>query len=263
MIFAIYIALGAFAGLLAGLFGIGGGLIIVPVLVLMFEAQDMHASVLTHMAVGTSLATIIVTSLSSVRQHHLKGAVDWSLFPVTATGLCLGAGLGAITADLLSGPLLQQLIGGFAILMACKLAFGGEPHPSRALPGKAGLFGVGGFIGWVSAIFGIGGGSLSVPFFIRCNMVMQRAVGTSAALGLPIALSGAASHMLAGLGHDELPEFSSGYIYWPAFLGISLASTFFARYGARLAHRLEPLLLKRIFAGLLVLVGLRFLLANL
>lgn len=263
MVFLLYALLGACAGTLAGLFGIGGGLIIVPALVFMYEAQGISAAVLTHMAVGTSLATIVLTSLGSIRQHHRKGAVHWPVIPLMAVGMAFGAALGAWTADLLSGPFLQQVIGVFALLIAAQMAFGRPPRPTRTLPGAAGQFGVSSFIGWASAIFGIGGGSLSVPFFVRCNVLMQQAVGTSAALGLPIAVSGATAHALAGWNRAGLPEWSLGYVYLPAFLGIVSTSVFFARLGAKLAHRLDPLVLKRTFAGLLVVVGLRFLLGNL
>ncbi len=263
MVFLMYALLGAFAGTLAGLFGIGGGLIIVPVLVFMLELQGVPVSVLTHIAVGTSLATIVITSLSSIRQHHKKLAVNWEIFPAMALGMVAGAVLGALTADGLSGPLLQQMIGVFALLMAAQMAFGRPPRPSRVLPGRPGLLGAGTFIGWASAIFGIGGGSLTVPFLVRCNVVMQQAVGTSAALGLPIAISGTIAHAMTGWNRAGLPEWSLGYVYLPAFVGIVSSSVFFARLGAKLAHRLDPLVLKRTFAGLLMLVGLRFLLTNL
>ncbi len=263
MVFVGYLVLGALAGLLAGLFGIGGGIIIVPVLVISFELQGISPGVLTHMAVGTSLATIIFTSLSSIRQHHRARAVDWPLVRIMAVGICMGTAAGALSADALSGPRLQQLIGVFSIVIALRMVFGGAPRPSRTLPPPPGLFGVGLFIGWASAIFGIGGGTLSVPFLTRCNVVMQRAVATSAALGFPIAVSGAAFHMFAGYGKPDLPEWSSGYVYWPAFLGIVLTSMYCARLGAKLAHRLPAQVLRRIFAVLLVLVGVRFLIANL
>ncbi len=263
MVFLIYALLGAFAGTIAGLFGVGGGLIIVPVLVLMYELQGVSPAVLTHMAVGTSLATIVITSLGSIRQHHQKGAVRWDLFPVLAGGMAVGAVIGAFTADLLSGPLLQMLIGVFALVIAAQMALGRPPRPSRTLPAAPGQFGVSAFIGWASSIFGIGGGSLSVPFLVHCNVQMQQAVGTSAALGLPIAVFGVAGHAWAGWGRAELPQWTLGYVYLPAFAGIVVTSVFFARLGAKLAHRLDPLVLKRTFAGLLVLVGLRFLLGNL
>lgn len=257
----MYLVLGAGAGTLAGLFGIGGGLIIVPVLILMFTAQGFEASIVTHLAVGTSLATIVFTSLSSVRTHHLKGSVRWELFWPMAIGIVVGAALGVYTARLMSGPVLQNVIGVFALLVALQMYLDLKPAATRDVPAAPGLMGAGGFIGWASAIFGIGGGTLTVPFLSWCHVRMQQAVGTSAACGLPIAVAGALTNMVAGQGHSDLPDASVGFVYVPALLGIVLASVPFARVGALLAHRLSPRLLKRIFAGLLVVVGVRFLLA--
>lgn len=261
MVLLLYLVLGAIAGLLAGLFGIGGGLIIVPVLVFSFAYQGISPDVLTHMAVGTSLATIVFTSLSSVKTHHEKGGVRWELFKPMTVGIVLGAALGVYTAAELSGPVLQKVIGVFAIVMAAQMGFGLKPKPTREIPGNKGLMGVGAGIGWASAIFGIGGGSLSVPFLTWCNVRMQQAVGTSAACGLPIAVSAAVTNIYKGWGEPALPEWSAGFIYLPAFIGIVMTSVYFARVGAKLAHKLSAEKLKRIFALLLVFVGLRFLLA--
>lgn len=254
-----YLCLGALAGTLAGLFGIGGGLIIVPALVFSFTLQGVSEEVLTHMSVGTSLATIMLTSMSSVKAHHEKGAVLWSVFKPLAIGIIGGAALGAHTASGISGSGLQAIIGVFALCIAVQMGFGLVPSGSRTLPDNGLLVTTGAGIGWASAIFGIGGGSLSVPYLSWCNVKMQNAVATSAACGLPIALSGAAMNMYEGWGHPSLPEYSTGYIYWPAFIGIVSTSVIFAKVGAKLAHRLPPLVLKRIFALLLVGVGLKFL----
>ena len=260
MILLLYLALGAVAGLLAGLFGIGGGLIIVPVLVISFAYQGISPDVLTHMAVGTSLATIVFTSMSSVKAHQEKKGVRWDIFKPMAVGIVLGAILGVYTAAELSGPVLQKIIGVFALLMAVQMGFGLKPKPGRDIPGNAGLATVGTGIGWASAIFGIGGGSLSVPFLSWCNVRMQQAVGTSAACGLPIAITAALTNIYKGWGDAALPEWSAGFIYLPAFIGIIITSVYFARIGAKLAHKLSPIMLKRIFAVLLVVVGLKFLL---
>ena len=257
----LYLVLGAAAGTLAGLFGIGGGLIIVPVLVLTFEAQGVAPEVLTHLAVGTSLATIVVTSISSVKAHHAKGAVRWDWFSPIAIGIVIGSALGGKTAGMLSGPILQKVIGVFAICMAIQMGLGLKPKGSRTIPGKPGLIGAGGIIGWASAIFGIGGGSLSVPFLTWCNAKMQTAVATSAAVGLPIAVVGALVNIQEGWGHELLPEWATGYVYWPAFIGIVSMSVIFAKLGAKLAHSLPADTLKRIFAVLLLFVGSRFLLS--
>ena len=260
MEFALYMLLGAAAGVLAGLFGVGGGLIIVPVLVFSFAAQGFAPEVLTHMAVGTSLATIIFTSINSVLEHQRKGAVLWPIFTWMAVGILLGAGFGALTAASIQGPLLQKIIGVFAVTIALQMALDLKPKAEKPLPGKGGLIGAGGVIGWASAIFGIGGGSLTVPFLTWRSVVMQQAVATSAACGLPIALAGALSFMLIGWERPALPAWSLGFVYLPALLGIALTSMYFARLGARLAHRLSPRLLKRLFALLLFCVGSSFLL---
>ncbi|WP_070096197.1 sulfite exporter TauE/SafE family protein [Pseudomonas sp. NBRC 111139] len=259
MEFVLYLLLGACAGVLAGLFGVGGGIIIVPVLVFSFTLQGFDASVLTHLAVGTSLATIVFTSINAVREHHRKRAVQWPIFIWMTIGILLGAGVGAKTASLIQGPLLQKIIGVFALVIAAQMALDLKPKASRGVPGKPGLIGAGGVIGWASAIFGIGGGSLTVPFLTWRSLPMQQAVATSSACGLPIAVASALSFMLLGWHEEHLPPHSLGYVYLPALLGIAVTSMFFARFGARLAHKLSPRLLKRLFAALLFCVGLSFL----
>lgn len=256
----MYLSLGAAAGVLAGLFGVGGGIIIVPVLVLSFKAQGLAPEILTHLAIGTSLATIIFTSINSVLEHHRKGAVLWPLFVWMLLGICLGGQLGSMTAALLNGEVLQKIIGVFALVVAVQMSLQLRPNPSRVVPGKVGLTGAGVVIGWASAIFGIGGGTLTVPFLTWRSVPMQKAVATSAACGLPIAVSGAIGFMWNGWNNPQLPEWSAGFIYLPALVGIAISSMFFARVGARLAHRLSPLMLKRLFALLLFSVGVNFLL---
>ncbi len=259
MTFFLYLILGALAGTLAGLFGIGGGLIIVPALIFSFELQELSPEILTHLAVGTSLATIVVTSISSVRAHHSKGGVQWRIFTVLAAGIMIGAWLGTYTAIQISSTTLQRLIGIFALLVALKMWFGFNPSEQSALPGKPTLMVAGGVIGWVSSIFGIGGGTLTVPFLRRSNLTMTKAVGTSAACGLPIASTGAVANMVMGQSNELLPTLSTGYVYWPAFFGIVLTSALFARFGVKLAHQLPAEKLQKCFAVLLILVGSKFL----
>ncbi|SFR73616.1 hypothetical protein SAMN05216203_2623 [Marinobacter daqiaonensis] len=259
LVFALYMALGALAGTLAGLFGIGGGLVIVPVLIFSFGLQGISNEIVAHLAVGTSLATIVFTSIASVRSHHLQKAVRWELFRPMAVGIVVGAVLGGWTASLLSGPALELVIGVFVILVGLKMLLGINPVESRPLPGKPELTGAGGIIGWASAIFGIGGGTLTVPFLTWRSLSIQQAVATSAACGLPIAIAGAVTNVFTGWGRPELPELAMGFVYLPALLGIVLTSVFFARVGVFLAHRLDGMLLKRLFAILLLVVGIRFL----
>ena len=260
MVFGLYLALGALAGTLAGLFGIGGGLVIVPVLIFSFGLQGISGEIAAHLAVGTSLATIVFTSISSVRSHHLKGAVRWEVFRPMVAGIVVGAAFGAWTASLLSGPVLELVIGVFVILVGIKMLLDINPKTARPVPGRGGLTGAGGVIGWASAIFGIGGGTLTVPFLSWRSVPMQQAVATSAACGLPIAIAGATTNLWTGSGHPALPDYAVGFVYLPALIGIVATSVLFARFGAVLAHRLDAKLLKRLFAVLLLIVGARFLL---
>lgn len=258
-----YLVLGAFAGVAAGLFGIGGGLLIVPVLVITFELQGVSAEVLTHAAVATSLATIVATSISSTMAHHKRGAVRWDLFKPITCGLLLGAFLGVKTAGQLTGEWLQIILGCFVILVAIQMALNLKPDAGDTDVSRKDLVCAGGLIGWLSSIFGIGGGTLSVPYLSWRRVQMQQAVATSAACGLPIAIMGALTNIWEGWQHPQMPAWSAGYIYLPAFAGIVLTSSIFAKYGAKLAHSLPATILKRIFALFLFCVGSRFLLSNL
>jgi len=254
-----YLALGAFAGVMAGLLGVGGGLIIVPALAWIFHLQGVAEAVIMHLAIGTSLATIVVTSISSVRAHHRLGAVLWPVFWRLTPGIVAGAWLGAAIADALPSAALRVVFGVFVLLVAAQLGFGAKPAPHRTLPGAAGMFAAGGVIGLVSAIVGIGGGSLTVPWLTWCNTSIRNAVATSAACGLPIALAGAAGFIVTGWDQAGLPPWSLGYIYGPAMAGVAVASMLFAPLGARLAHTLPTIALKRVFAGFLALVGIKML----
>ncbi|PRY62775.1 hypothetical protein B0H98_11063 [Vreelandella songnenensis] len=256
----IYLLLGAAAGVLSGMFGVGGGLIIVPLLIYVFTLQGVSQDVLTHLAVGTSLATIVFTSINSVIAHHRYGAVRWHAVLWLGVGIVGGSVAGGYTASFLSGVLLQKMIGGFAILVAIQMFFQLQPstHPD-ASPGRAFLGASGVLVGWGSALFGIGGGAMTVPLLSWRGFSMKHAVATSAACGLPIALSGSVSFIWIGLHADGLPPWSLGYVYLPALMGIGVTSMLFARFGARLSHRLDPLLLKRLFSLLLLLVGINFL----
>jgi len=256
----LYLALGAFAGLMAGLLGVGGGLIIVPVLAGIFQHQQMSAAVIMHLAIGTSLATIVVTSVSSVRAHHQRGAVLWPVVWRLTPGIVIGAWLGAVVADALPSAVLSKIFAVFVLVVAAQMAFGAKPAPHRELPGAPGMLATGGVIGAVSAIVGIGGGSLTVPFLTWCNTPMRQAVATSAACGLPIALAGAIGFIVTGLNAAELPAWSLGYVYGPALVGVAFASMLSAPLGAKLAHTLPAEVLKKVFAVFLMLIGVKMLL---
>lgn len=253
----LYLALGAFAGWLAGLLGVGGGLIIVPVLVWLFGSHGISHDVSMHLALGTSLATIVFTSVASVRTHHAHGAVDWHLLRRIIPGVMLGTLLGSVVAAQISGYALQLFFVAFLLFVAVQMWFEIRPKPHYSLPGLAGLSAAGGVIGLVSSLVGIGGGTLSVPFQLWCNVDARRAIGTSAAIGVPIAIAGMAGYVLNGWGARGLPPGSLGYVYLPALGGIVLASVLTAAWGARMAHRLPVKTLKKGFALLLFVLALR------
>jgi uncharacterized protein len=251
----IYAGVGAFAGLIAGLFGVGGGLVIVPVLVWVFSRLHMLPEHLVHLAIGTSLASIVFTSFSSIYAHHRHNAVQWSLFWRLLPGISGGALIGAQVAHWLPAHSLRNVFGIFELLVAAHLLIGAKPSPLRQLPGMLGLSLVSSLIGAISALVGIGGGTMTVPFLVWCKVEMRHAIATSAASGLPIATAGAAGFILSGWSMPNLPAWSSGYVYWPAWLGIVSASVLFAPLGAYWAHRLPAVLLKRLFAFFLILLG--------
>ncbi len=256
----LYLVVGAVSGVLAGLFGIGGGLVLVPVLVYTLAAQGVGADVQTHIAVGTSLATIVFTSINSVMAHQKHKAILWTMVRFITVGVLAGALLGAYTASYISGPTLQKIIGVFAITIAIQMALDLKPKAAKPQPKGLELTVAGGVIGWASAIFGIAGGSLTVPFLAWRSVDMKKAVATSAACGVPVALAAAVGYVVTGWNVEGLPNWSTGYVYWPAVVGMASTSMLFARVGAKLAHRLDQLLLKRLFAVLLVVVGCSFLL---
>ncbi|KAA0913066.1 sulfite exporter TauE/SafE family protein [Psychrobacter sp. ANT_WB68] len=261
----IFLIIGALAGFAAGLFGVGGGTIIVPLLFIVFTQMGYSPDNIMHLALGTSLATIIVTSISSLMAHNKKGAVMWPVFKNLAPGLAIGCFLGAGIAGQISGLYLQLVVGVFLLWVAYKMFTGGNKridsniNDNTALPSKPKQLAAGGVIGVASAIFGIGGGSLTVPYLTRYGVVMQKAVGTSAACGLPIAIAGALGFMIFGLQQQVNVPNTIGFVHIYAFLGISIMSFFTAKLGAKVAHILSPRLLKKCFAVLLTVVGCYFL----
>ena len=256
----IYLMIGAIAGFTAGLFGVGGGTIIVPLLYIVFSQMGYSPDVIMHMALGTSLATIVVTSISSLMAHNKNGAVIWPVFKNLAPPMAIGCFAGAGIAGLLSGTHLQLFIGVFLIWVAYTMFKGASVavDETKQLPSKAMQMLAGGGIGTASAIFGIGGGSLTVPYLNKCGVVMQKAVGTSAACGLPIALAGAIGFMWFGhQSNVEIPN-TIGYVQIYAFIGISIMSFMTAKIGAKVAHQLSASMLKKCFSGLLTVVGIYF-----
>jgi uncharacterized membrane protein YfcA len=254
-----YLGIGALAGALAGLLGVGGGLIIVPLLIATFSRQSLPAGSLMHLALGTSLASIVFTSISSFRAHHRRGAVDWGIVRRITPGILAGTFGGSWIAARLSTRPLTWLFTVFLYAVAVQMFLDRKPRPTREVPGTAGSTAAGGVIGVVSSLVGIGGGSLSVPFMTWCNVPVHRAIGTSAAIGFPIAVAGAAGYIVNGLRAPGLPPHTLGFVHLHALVGIVAASVATAPLGARLAHSLPVPRLKRAFAALLLVMGTRLL----
>jgi uncharacterized membrane protein YfcA len=256
-LFAAYVGLGLVVGFVAGLLGVGGGLIIVPVLIMLLHANGLAAGMEPQLALGTSLASILFTSLSSVRAHHGHGAVEWPLVWRIAPGIVIGTLAGAVLAAQMPATVLKLFFVGFLFYAATQMWLDFKPAPHRGLPGRAGTTLAGALIGGVSSWVGIGGGTLSVPFMLWHNVPLHRAIATSAAIGFPIAIAGAAGYVLGGWGVSGLPAGSLGFVYLPALAGIVAGSVLTAPLGARTAHRLPVRPLKRIFALLLFTLALR------
>lgn len=247
---------GLLAGSLAGMFGIGGGLIVVPALSYLFVLHDPDGGFRMHTAVGTSLAGIVLTSLPAVRTHHNAGFVEWPTAAALAPAMMVGSLLGAATAAALSGATLRNLIGILIIVTAIYVFADRKPEASRPLPGAAGLSGFGSIIGLVSALAGIGGGLLTTPFLLWHGRNIRYAIGTAAACTIPVALAGAVGFVVTGWPDGDGLEFSTGYVYWPAVAGIASGSMLGAVAGARLGHRTAAPVLRRMFAILLAGAGL-------
>lgn len=249
-----YLALGAFVGFFAGLLGVGGGGIMVPVLASLFVAQGMPKDSVVHLALGTSMAAIVMTSIASLRAHHKHGAVRWDVVRYIAPGVVVGTFAATFIAARVASKPLAIFFAGFMVYVSLQMLANIKPKPSRDLPGPLGMSAVGAGIGGVSALVAIGGGSLSVPFMTWCNVKVHHAIGTSAAIGLPIALAGTVGYLVNGWGSAGMPDYTLGFIYLPALVLVGAVSTSTAPIGAKLAHRLPVATLKKIFAGVLLLL---------
>jgi uncharacterized membrane protein YfcA len=249
------LVLGGAVGFLAGLLGIGGGMTIVPLLTIVFTRQGFPAEHIVHMAVATATATILFTSVASMREHQRHRAILWPVVAALAPGIVVGSLIGPQVVGGMSTVALSAFYGVFVAAAATNTLLDRKPKPTRELPGKGGLFAVGGGIGLVSSMVGAGGAFLSVPFMTACNIGIRNCVATSAALGLPIAVAGTIGFVVAGLGQAGLPPHTVGYVHVPALLAIVAASVISAPMGARAAHRWPVKKLKRAFALLLYLLA--------
>jgi len=257
-----YLAIGLAVGFLAGLLGIGGGMVMVPMLVFVFTAKGFPLEHMMHLALATALATIAFTSLSSVRAHHRHGGVDWAVARTMAPGILAGSLAAALAAGFIPTRPLAIFFTGFMFYAAAQMFVEIKPRAGRQLPGRAGLFAAGASIGAISSVLAAGGAFLSIPFLAWCNLPLKRAIGTAAANGFPIAVAGTVGYVLQGSRVPDLPEWSLGYVYLPALLLIVAASMPMAPLGARLAHWLPVKPLRMVFALMLFALGLRML-ANL
>jgi uncharacterized membrane protein YfcA len=248
------LALGSFTGFAAGLLGVGGGMMTVPFITILLTARHFPESVIVHVAIATSLGIILFTSISSVRAHHRHGAVLWAVVKVMAPGILIGSWVGPWIGSTIPSPALALFFSVFVGFSATQMLIDRKPKPTRELPKLAGMMAVGVVIGVISGLVGAGGGFLTVPFLVWCNVRMQNAVATSAALGFPIALAGTLSNIYFGWQQPELPEGMLGYLYLPALVSVAAASVVTAPLGAKVAHALPVKSLKRVFA--LMLYGL-------
>ena len=254
----VLLVTGAIAGVLAGLLGVGGGIVIVPVLFFLFPFLGVEDSVLMHLAVGTSLATIIPTSIISARSHHKRGGVDFALLKSWGPTIFVGVVAGAYFGAVVKGEVLTLIFAAVAILVAVNMAFRKEGMIlSEALPTGIARHAMALVVGMFSVVMGIGGGTLSVPILTAFNYPIRRAVGTASAIGLIIALPGSISFILSGLGNPDLPPGSLGYANLVGFALIVPATMVMAPVGVKLAHTINPANLRKAFAFFLLLTSMR------
>ena len=254
-----YAAIGAAVGFFAGLLGIGGGATMVPLLVMLLEAQGLPKAQIMHLAVGTGMASILFTSLSSMRAHAMRGIVRWDLAWALTPGILVGGLLGSLITTWVSTQMFAAMFTAVVFLAATNILLDRRPKPSRQLPGMLGSALVGFVISFVSALAAMGGAFLTIPFALYCNVPLLQAIGTAAIIGFPIALAGSIGFVVAGWGQSGLPPYSIGYVYLPALFGIALASVLTAPLGAAAAHRLPTRRLKQVFALLLYALATKML----
>jgi uncharacterized membrane protein YfcA len=248
--------LGVGTGFLAGLLGIGGGMLMVPFITIILGHRGVPSDLAVKMAIATSMSTIMFTSISSVIAHHRRGAVRWDIVKRLSPGIVIGSLVGSLGVfALLKGSALAILFALFVGFSATQMFLNRKPKPTRQMPGTAGQFAGGGAIGFLSGLVGAGGGFISVPFMTWCNVAIHNAVATSAALGFPIAVANVLGYVASGLSVQDLPAGSIGYIWLPALAVIAVCSFITAPLGAKAAHSLPVSKLKRVFASILYVLA--------
>jgi uncharacterized protein len=258
-VLAWYLAAGCAAGFCGGLLGIGGGLIVVPVLAALFAMQHIAEPLVMPLALGTSLASIVFTSLSGMRAHHARGAVNWPLVRQMAPALVVGAALGGALSTQFSSSVLKVFFLAFAVVAATQMLLAHQPCAVQKLPGRAPLFATGSAIAGISSLVGCGSSSLAVPFMTHCSVPLRSAIGSASAFGLPVALAGTAVYMLSGWDKAGLPPLSLGFVHVPALMAITVGSTLAVPLGAALSHRIPVAALKKCFACMMYAVAVKML----
>jgi uncharacterized membrane protein YfcA len=254
-----YLAIGAGVGFLAGMLGIGGSALQVPFLVWLFEAQRLPPERIVHLAVGTAMATILFTSVSSMRAHAARGAVRWDIVKSMTPGILAGGLAGSLVASSAPRFIVAVLFAATVYAAGINMLFERKPNPTRTLPGPAGIFAAGAAISGASAFAAVGGAFLSVPFMMWCNVPLIHAIGTAAAIGFPIAVGGTIGYVAGGWGAPGLPPWSVGFVYLPALVGVTIASMAVAPLGAMVAHRAPTRVLRKVFAAVFFVLATRLL----
>ena len=258
--YVAYLALGLLAGFLGGLFGIGGGTILVPLLLWLFEAQGFATEQTMHLALGTSMAVILFTAMASTRKHHQHGAVRWSVVRGITPGILVGTALGTACAAYIPAQGLSLVFAIFVYFAAAQILLDIRPHAARGLPSATGMSTMGVFTGWLSSLVSIGGGTVVIPFLVWCNISLRHAIGTASAIGFSVAIGGTIGYIIIGWSTLGLPSAHLGYVYLPALLWVASASVGSASLGARIAHKIDIALLRKAFALLLLALATKMLL---
>jgi uncharacterized membrane protein YfcA len=258
---AVYLVLGVFVGIMAGLLDVGGGVVFVPILDIALSYEGINESILHHMALATSMGSIMFTSVSSARSHNNRGTVRWDIVKAMTPGLLLGTLAGTFVVSGIPTKPLKIIFAVFLTYTAIQMILDMKPKASFHLPGTAGLLLAGTCIGIISSFVGIGGGALIIPFLVMCNVPMLNVIGASAAMGFPIALAGTVGYIYNGWGNAALPPSSLGFIYLPALIGLVVTSMLLAPYGVKLPHSLPVKTLKRCFGIILAAMAIRMILS--
>ncbi len=256
-----YLTAGALVGFLAGLLGIGGGMTLVPILAALFKLQGLSADHIVHLALATSMASVVFTSSSSVREHHKLGGVDWALVKSLAPAMVLGSLISTIGSAFVAQRWLALAFAVIVYAGATQIWLGKKPSAQRGLPSTWVLGVIGLVIGLICGVVSAGGAFLTVPLMLYCGIAMPRAIGTAAAVGIPVAFAGMIGWIVAGATVSGLPAYSIGFVYLPALLPLVAASVVLAPFGARLSHKLPVHMLKRIFAAFLYILATKMLIS--